>query len=170
MGWGGAFRIILRDVLLVNPTLKIILMSATVEADIFSQYFGGCPTVTIPGYTFAVEIRYLEDAISLAKYDPKRSGGQQPRQNPGGRPGGGGGGGGAQTFNILEDAVAIVFGGGCSLHCVNVPIVASNCGIQLSGRESVPRLTDWTKFPVRTKQIVEQIDGDTARDKLEYEH
>ena len=36
-----------------------------------------------------------------------------------------------------------------------------------SGRENVPRLTDWTKFPVRTKQIVDQIDGDTARDKLE---
>ena len=72
-------------------------MSATVEADIFSQYFGGCPCVTIPGYTFPVDICYLEDAISLAKYDPKRGGGQQPRQNPGGRPGGGGRGSGART-------------------------------------------------------------------------
>ena len=148
-------------------------MSATVEADIFSQYFGGGPCVTIPGYTFPVDICYLEDAISLAKYDPKRSGGQQPRQNPGGRPGGGGRGSGARTcrcsgavlFALPIPSVRSFPALSPSIYLITVLTAAMpEC---LSGRENVPRLTDWTKFPVRTKQIVDQIDGDTARDKLE---
>ena len=43
--------------------LKIILMSATVDAAKFSTYFGDAPVLTVPGRTYAVEVRYLEDAI-----------------------------------------------------------------------------------------------------------
>lgn len=32
-----------------RPDLKIILMSATLNADLFSQYFHSCPTIHIPG-------------------------------------------------------------------------------------------------------------------------
>lgn len=43
--------------------LKLVLMSATVDAQKFSNYFGGAPVLNIPGRTFPVEVRYLEDAI-----------------------------------------------------------------------------------------------------------
>ena len=45
------------------PPLKVILMSATLHADLFVSYFGGCPVVNIPGRTFPVTTLYLEDAL-----------------------------------------------------------------------------------------------------------
>lgn len=38
-------------------------MSATVDAEKISEYFGGCPTLHVPGRTFPVDVRYLEDAL-----------------------------------------------------------------------------------------------------------
>jgi ATP-dependent RNA helicase DHX57 len=35
--------------------MRVILMSATVNADLFSNYFGGCPVLEIPGRTFPVQ-------------------------------------------------------------------------------------------------------------------
>lgn len=46
-----------------RPSLKIVLMSATVDASKFSNYFDNCPVLNIPGRTFPVEIGFLEDAI-----------------------------------------------------------------------------------------------------------
>ena len=34
---------------------KLILMSATMNAELFSSYFGGCPVLHIPGRTHPVE-------------------------------------------------------------------------------------------------------------------
>lgn len=60
--------IILRDLLRERPTLKLVMMSATVNAALFSEYFGGCPVIDIPGRTFPVDRLYLEDAVELSGY------------------------------------------------------------------------------------------------------
>lgn len=60
--------IVLRRLLVQRPELKVILMSATVDARSFSRYLGGAPVINIPGRTFPVEIKYLEDAIELTNY------------------------------------------------------------------------------------------------------
>lgn len=44
-------------------SLKIVLMSATVDATKFSSYFANAPVLNIPGRTFPVQVGYLEDAI-----------------------------------------------------------------------------------------------------------
>jgi len=36
--------------------LHVILMSATLDAHKFSQYFTGCPIVNIPGQSFPVDV------------------------------------------------------------------------------------------------------------------
>jgi ATP-dependent RNA helicase DHX29 len=59
--------IALRRLLQRRQTLKIVLMSATVDARKFSEYFGNAPILNIPGRTFPVEIKYLEDAIELTR-------------------------------------------------------------------------------------------------------
>ncbi|XP_031621924.1 DExH-box ATP-dependent RNA helicase DExH1-like [Contarinia nasturtii] len=41
--------IFIRDVLKSNPHMKVILMSATLDSDIFCQYFGNCPVINVPG-------------------------------------------------------------------------------------------------------------------------
>lgn len=60
--------IILKALAVRRPELKIILMSATVDAQRFSAYFHGAPIITVPGRTFPVDARFLEDAIELTGY------------------------------------------------------------------------------------------------------
>lgn len=38
-------------------------MSATVEASRFSNYFGNCPVVSVPGRTYPVHVQYLDDVL-----------------------------------------------------------------------------------------------------------
>ncbi|KAK3911803.1 ATP-dependent DNA/RNA helicase DHX36 [Frankliniella fusca] len=59
---------LLRDILPKRPDLKIILMSATLNADHFSKYFNNCPSINIPGFTFPVEELYLEDVIEMLNF------------------------------------------------------------------------------------------------------
>jgi ATP-dependent RNA helicase DHX29 len=60
--------IVLRRLMLKRPDLKLILMSATLEAQRFSTYLGGVPVLNIPGRTFPVETKFLEDAVELTQY------------------------------------------------------------------------------------------------------
>ncbi|EPQ63200.1 Bgt-1374 [Blumeria graminis f. sp. tritici] len=63
--------IVLRKLLEKRPDLKIVLMSATVDAERFSKYFNGAPILNIPGRTFPVQVKFLEDAIELTGYSPE---------------------------------------------------------------------------------------------------
>ncbi|GAA5993713.1 hypothetical protein JCM10908_001342 [Rhodotorula pacifica] len=60
--------IILREILEVRKDLKVILMSATVDAEKIADYMGGCPVVRVPGRTFPVTPYFLEDVVELTKY------------------------------------------------------------------------------------------------------
>ena len=40
------------------PHLKVIVTSATIDTDLFSQYLGGCPVIEIPGRLYPVEVVY----------------------------------------------------------------------------------------------------------------
>uniref|UniRef100_A0A3Q3IX66 Putative ATP-dependent RNA helicase DHX57 n=1 Tax=Monopterus albus TaxID=43700 RepID=A0A3Q3IX66_MONAL len=60
--------LVLKDLIVQRPDLKIILMSATLNANLFSEYFYDCPTIHIPGRAFPVDQFFLEDAISKAGY------------------------------------------------------------------------------------------------------
>lgn len=60
--------IVLRRLMQNRPDLKLILMSATLEAQRFSTYLGGVPVLDVPGRTFPVEMKYLEDAIEMTNY------------------------------------------------------------------------------------------------------
>ena len=41
-----------------KPLLKLVIMSATLQVDLFSQYFKNPQLVSIPGRQFAVEVLY----------------------------------------------------------------------------------------------------------------
>lgn len=60
--------IVLRRLMEKRPDLKLILMSATVDAQRFSTYLGGVPILNIPGRTYPVEMKYLEDAVEMTNY------------------------------------------------------------------------------------------------------
>ncbi|KAI9751611.1 MAG: DEAH-box ATP-dependent RNA helicase prp22 [Lichina confinis] len=44
-----------------RPDLKVIVTSATLDAEKFSEYFNKCPILTIPGRTYPVEIMYSRE-------------------------------------------------------------------------------------------------------------
>lgn len=57
--------IAIKDALVAYPQLKIILMSATIDSDVFTRYFGACPLVDIPGRMFPVRMYNLEQTLAL---------------------------------------------------------------------------------------------------------
>ncbi|CAH0400043.1 unnamed protein product [Chilo suppressalis] len=60
--------LILRDLVKVRKDLTVILMSATLNAELFSDYFGNIPVLEIPGRTFPVEQLFLEDIMEITNY------------------------------------------------------------------------------------------------------
>ncbi|KAL1204479.1 DExH-box ATP-dependent RNA helicase DExH7 [Cardamine amara subsp. amara] len=48
--------------------LKVILMSATVDADLFSRYFAHCPVITAQGRTHPVTTHFLEEIYERINY------------------------------------------------------------------------------------------------------
>ncbi|KAI3895368.1 hypothetical protein MKX03_032581 [Papaver bracteatum] len=60
--------IILRDLLPRRPELRLILMSATLNAELFSTYFSGAPMIYIPGFTYPVRTLFLESILETVQY------------------------------------------------------------------------------------------------------
>ncbi|NLR75972.1 ATP-dependent RNA helicase HrpA [Leeia aquatica] len=48
----------LKQLLPRRPDLKVIITSATIDADRFSRHFGGAPVIEVSGRTYPVEMRY----------------------------------------------------------------------------------------------------------------
>ncbi|XP_021572161.1 ATP-dependent RNA helicase DHX36 isoform X2 [Carlito syrichta] len=63
---------VIKDLLNYRSDLKVILMSATLNAEKFSEYFGNCPMIHIPGFTFPVVEYLLEDIIEKIRYVPEQ--------------------------------------------------------------------------------------------------
>ncbi|XP_011823271.1 PREDICTED: ATP-dependent RNA helicase DHX36 isoform X3 [Mandrillus leucophaeus] len=63
---------VVKDLLNFRSDLKVILMSATLNAEKFSEYFGNCPMIHIPGFTFPVVEYLLEDIIEKIRYVPEQ--------------------------------------------------------------------------------------------------
>lgn len=55
---------LLKKTLKRRPDMKLIVTSATLDADKFSEYFMKCPIFSIPGRTFPVEIMYSREPES----------------------------------------------------------------------------------------------------------
>lgn len=70
--------IVLRTLLLSRPDLKVVLMSATVDAQRFSAYLDNAPIISVPGRTFPVQAKFLEDAIELTGHTIEDSKAQAP--------------------------------------------------------------------------------------------
>lgn len=51
--------IILRDILPRRPDLRLILMSATINAELYSKYFGNAPTLHIPVWSTISSVPFV---------------------------------------------------------------------------------------------------------------
>ena len=64
------------------PHLRVVLMSATMDADRFAAYWGeNTPRMHIPGYTHPVKDFLLEDVLEMTGYVPPKSGKKKKNRN-----------------------------------------------------------------------------------------
>ena len=63
----------LRDLLPSRPTLKLILMSATISEQLFVQYFRASH-IYCPGFTWPVQVFWLADIVELSGWEGGRGG------------------------------------------------------------------------------------------------
>ena len=61
---------VVKRIISKRKDLKVILMSATLNSEIFSTYFDDCPMFHVPGFTYPVTEYYLEETLSMTKYVP----------------------------------------------------------------------------------------------------
>lgn len=66
--------IVLKKLLEKRKDLRVVLMSATVDAERFSNYLGRAPVLNVPGRTFPVQVKYLEDALEVTGYTLNQQG------------------------------------------------------------------------------------------------
>jgi pre-mRNA-splicing factor ATP-dependent RNA helicase DHX15/PRP43 len=52
---------LLKEVCIKRPDLKLIVMSATLDAGKFQKYFNNAPLLSVPGRVFPVEIYYTPE-------------------------------------------------------------------------------------------------------------
>lgn len=50
------------------PDLRVILMSASINTNLFIEYFNGCPVIEVKGSVFPVDTYYLEDVIETLNF------------------------------------------------------------------------------------------------------
>ena len=132
------FLLLLKQLLAKRPSLKVVLMSATVDPTAFQQYFPSAATIHIPGKTnYPIEEHFLEDILAqlsqrsgggggggLGAYDSARGflGG-------GGRGIGRGGGGGRRGGGMAAAAASDT--SFCSGPLPNLPLTAADVAARL---------------------------------------
>ena len=99
--------IILKKILAFRPSLKIILMSATLNAAMFAAYFDGCPIVSIPGRAHPVTALFLEDAIEHSGYTLEESSEYAKKNAQKGTGKGAGGAGGRNHQGLVKQQMQI---------------------------------------------------------------
>ena len=62
--------VLLKDMLMMNKDLRVILMSATIDTSLFSDYFGNCPIIEVSGKSYPICELFLEDAVQLLNFIP----------------------------------------------------------------------------------------------------
>ncbi|XP_013401683.1 ATP-dependent RNA helicase A-like [Lingula anatina] len=65
--------VMLRDMVHVYKDLRIVIMSATVDTTLFTDYFGSVEVVEVHGRLFPVQDYYLEDCVQMLNFIPPPS-------------------------------------------------------------------------------------------------
>ncbi|XP_055688830.1 dosage compensation regulator isoform X2 [Lutzomyia longipalpis] len=78
--------VVLKDMVHTYPDLRVILMSATIDTTLFSEYFGRCPVIEVPGRAYPVEQYFLEDCIEMTNFKPSPDSRKRKKDDDGDEP------------------------------------------------------------------------------------
>ncbi len=42
-----------------RPTFRLVLMSATINVNLFADFFDGCPVIQVPGRLYPIQLKYV---------------------------------------------------------------------------------------------------------------
>lgn len=56
--------LLMKDLLQRNEHIRIVIMSATINPELFQHYFNNCPLISVPGITHRVDTFYIEVSVS----------------------------------------------------------------------------------------------------------
>ena len=73
--------VLLKRAMQKNPSLKVIVMSATINADLFQEYLG-CNAVEVPGRLFPVKMNFLEDIYKIGILKNKKVSNSEEEEGP----------------------------------------------------------------------------------------
>lgn len=59
--------VLLQGLIKKRNDLRVILMSATLQAELFSSYFGNAPVINVEGYVHPVQELFLDDLVQFAE-------------------------------------------------------------------------------------------------------
>ena len=59
---------LIRELLPSRPQLRVLLMSATLQAETFSRYFDDCPVLSCKGRSYPVTEHFLEDVLTYTGF------------------------------------------------------------------------------------------------------
>ncbi|VDP54092.1 unnamed protein product [Heligmosomoides polygyrus] len=62
---------LLRELTVTRQDLKLIIMSATINLELFKEYFHGAPVVQVPGRLFPIQLRYHPIRQYIAENEKK---------------------------------------------------------------------------------------------------
>lgn len=63
---------LVKEVVKFNPHIRVLLMSATIEAELFSNYFSRAPIIKVEGAVYPVSMQYLEDIQQMMGEDSRQ--------------------------------------------------------------------------------------------------
>ncbi|CAL8119186.1 unnamed protein product [Orchesella dallaii] len=73
----------LKNVIVAFPSLRVILMGADINSELFSSFFGGdYPTLQVDGRLHAVNYYYLEDVLEMLKDESSETSTTKPSVEP----------------------------------------------------------------------------------------
>lgn len=54
---------LMKELIERNKNIRVIIMSATINPEIFQQYFNNCPLISVPGLMYDVKTHYINVGI-----------------------------------------------------------------------------------------------------------
>lgn len=61
--------LLMKELLEKNDRIRVVIMSATINAELFQQYFNNCPLISIPGFMHNVNTYFIDVSWSFYAFD-----------------------------------------------------------------------------------------------------
>jgi len=69
--------VLLKEVIVTRPDVKVIIMSATLNGEQFSKFFHHCPVLHVPGFMHPVQPFYIKEILEMIEFECKSETGDQ---------------------------------------------------------------------------------------------